>query len=83
MNAAEEIAQVVENNVASLLGLEEGAQMDRRRRLEAMGLDSLLAMDLLSTLEAKYGALPDTVLRDYPTIQQLADYLHGRQAHKK
>ncbi len=71
----ETIAREIEDNLTGLLGLEAGAHIDRKRRLKTIGMDSLLAMDLLAALEPRYGELPETVLRDHPTVQDLAEYL--------
>jgi rhizoxin synthesis polyketide synthase/nonribosomal peptide synthetase RhiB len=74
------IARELEENLSSLLGLDAGTRIDPKRRFEAMGVDSLLGFDLLTALEARYGALPETVLRDNPTLHQLTDYLHKKQS---
>lgn len=75
----EAIAQEIKENLASLLGWEAGATIEPTKRFEAMGLDSLLAMDLLSALEARYGTLSETLLRDYNSIERLTDYLHKKK----
>jgi acyl carrier protein len=69
------IAREIEENLTSLLGLDPGAAIDPDKRFSAMGLDSLLAIDLITVLETRHGALPDTVLRDNPTVNRLTDYL--------
>lgn len=71
----ESIAREIEDNLTSLLGLDAGTRIDRKRKLKTVGMDSLLAMDLLTALEARHGQLPETVLRDHPTVQELAEYL--------
>ncbi len=73
------IAVDLEDTIRSLLGMNADAPLDGRRRLEALGLDSLLAMDLLSALEKRYGSLPETVLRDHPTVHSLADFLRKKK----
>jgi len=69
------IAKEIEESLISLLGLEAGTQIDRKRRLRMLGVDSLVAMDLITSLETRHGQLPDTVIRDHPTVHDLAEYL--------
>lgn len=76
----ESIAREIEENLAGLLGFEAGARIDRKRKLRLLGMDSLVAMDLLTALEAHHGQLPETVLRDHPTLQELAEFLFKRQS---
>ncbi len=78
LRSRQDVARDVEENLSSLLGFEAGTRIDPAKRFEAMGLDSLLAMDLLTALEARYGALPETVLRDYNTVDRLTDFLNKR-----
>lgn len=40
-----------------------------------MGIDSLISMELLKPIKAKIGYLPATILFEYPTIRQLAEYV--------
>lgn len=40
-----------------------------------MGIDSLISMELLKPIKEKTGYLPATILFEYPTIRQLAEYL--------
>lgn len=42
------------------------------------GVDSILALDLTTELEARFGPMDRTVLFEYPTIQKLARYLASR-----
>lgn len=74
----EAIVRELEEQLASLLGLDTQIPIDRKKRLDAMGMDSILALDFLATLEPKHGLLPGTVLEDNPTVGQLAAYLHER-----
>ena len=74
------VTRALDEDVGTLLGLEAGAPIDRRRRLDTMGLDSLMAMDLLALLEGRYGSLPQDLIRDNPTIQLLTDALVARLA---
>jgi len=75
----ESIAKEIEENLTSLLGLETGATIDRKRRLRLLGVDSLIAFDLITALEARHGELADTVVRDHPTVQELAEFLYQQK----
>lgn len=75
----EEIVRELEDTLSSLLGLEEGTPIDVDRRFQAMGLDSLLSIDLLASLQSRHGTLPVDVLNDHPTLGKLARYLWARQ----
>jgi acyl carrier protein len=65
----------VQTEVARVLGLESN-QLDLKEGLFQMGMDSLMAVELKSRLEAGLGcALPSTLTFDYPTIEALTAYL--------
>lgn len=72
------IAQDLERTLVEVLGFEAGAQIDHRRDLKSIGLDSLLALDFTLALEPRFGKLPETTLKDHPTIAALAAYLETR-----
>lgn len=78
--AHDSIARELELTLVDVLGFEAGARIDRARPFKAIGLDSLLAMDFALALEPRFGKLPETTLKDYPTIAALAAYLHERPA---
>jgi amino acid adenylation domain-containing protein len=63
------------DKVAGVLELEPG-RVDPERPLDGLGLDSLMAIELKSAVEADLGrSLPLTALMEGPTIRQLADRL--------
>lgn len=54
-------------------------RIDRQRPLKALGLDSLMALELRNRLEVESGlTLSATIAWNYPTIAVLAEYLAGR-----
>jgi len=54
-------------------------QIDVRKGLFDLGMDSLMSVELKSRLEATTGcALPATLTFKYPTVVALADFLGGR-----
>lgn len=62
--------------VAKVLGINSGQAIDTQRGLFEMGLDSLMSVELKSRLEACVEkSLPSTLIFNYPTIADLADYL--------
>ena len=78
-DARDAVTSDVEEQLSSLLGLKAGTRLDPRKPFRLMGLDSLLAVDLLIVLEKKYGELPESVFDDHPTLEQLTEYLvHSR-----
>jgi acyl carrier protein len=62
-------------DVGQILGLSPG-DIDAERGLFDMGMDSLMALDVKTRLEAAVGArLPSTLTFNYPTVTALAGYL--------
>ena len=58
------------------LGLDQSEPLDRRRPLNEMGLDSLMAIGMRGKLSSALGQiLPATLLFNYPTIEALSEYL--------
>jgi acyl carrier protein len=73
------IVQEVGTIVGAILGVAPGTTVDTTEEMSAMGVDSLIAMDLISALESKVGCkLEDNVVDEHPTVEQLADYLFRR-----
>jgi myxalamid-type polyketide synthase MxaB len=61
--------------VARVLGLKSGSEIDARTPLVDLGLDSLMAVELANQLRATTGAkLRVTQLFDHPSIDALSDY---------
>lgn len=64
------------SQLARVLGFASAADVDTRREFLAMGVDSLLAVDLRNRLESDLGrALPVTLVFDHPTLEAVADHL--------
>jgi len=63
-----------------ILGLNQSYFIDERQPLLKMGLDSLMAVDFRNRLSAALRRnLTATLLFDYPTIGELADFLDARE----
>ncbi len=68
----------VNDQVVKVVGLAAGQAIDPRQPLNELGLDSLMAVELRNLLGASLNvqpALPATLVFDYPTIDDLTDYL--------
>jgi NADPH:quinone reductase-like Zn-dependent oxidoreductase/malonyl CoA-acyl carrier protein transacylase len=66
------------DHVVSSLGLNPQRALDLKQPLSELGLDSLMAVELRTRIARGLGtarSLPATLLFDYPTIADLADYL--------
>ena len=69
------LAAHVRGEAATVLGLSE-TRIDPEQGLFDMGMDSLMAVDLKTRLEAAIGhRLPSTLTFNYPTVAALAGYL--------
>jgi acyl transferase domain-containing protein/NADPH:quinone reductase-like Zn-dependent oxidoreductase/acyl carrier protein/NADP-dependent 3-hydroxy acid dehydrogenase YdfG len=67
---------LVTRETAKVLGLDAGGPIDTARPLVDMGLDSLLAIELVGALRKATGrGLPATLVFDHPTIDALAAHL--------
>lgn len=58
------------------LGISEDEEIDRDLPFSALGMDSLLAIELRNTLSGRFHSqFPSTILFDHPTLRTLAHYL--------
>jgi acyl carrier protein len=74
----DEIARIVNEFVVSILGHPAGMQIDPQRSLKVIGVDSLMGMDLTKMLQERFQvSLPEDMVNDYPTLDQLVGYLEG------
>ncbi len=72
----QQIADAVALEVAGLLGRNNG-QLARNAPLHAMGIDSLMAIDLTRKLSLLFDAkLPSTLIFDHPTVQAVARHIN-------
>jgi acyl carrier protein/NADP-dependent 3-hydroxy acid dehydrogenase YdfG len=63
-------------HVARILGVESDTVLDADRGLFEMGMDSLMSVELKSSLERACGQrLPSTLTFNYPTIRALSQFL--------
>jgi myxalamid-type polyketide synthase MxaE and MxaD len=66
----------IQHEVASVLGLDRSQLPEPEQGFFAMGMDSLMAVELIRRLQASLGStLPSTLIFEYATIAALADYL--------
>ena len=67
---------VVENEVKQVLALDNASRPDPQQGLFEMGMDSLMALELRTRLEARVShALPATLAFDCPDIRSIAQFL--------
>jgi myxalamid-type polyketide synthase MxaE and MxaD len=66
----------VSAQVARILGIEVDGGIDIDRGLFEMGMDSLMSVEVKSSLERAFGArLPSTLTFNYPTVRALSQFL--------
>ncbi|MFB9465566.1 acyl carrier protein, partial [Streptomyces cinereospinus] len=69
--------ETVRGEVAAVLGHDSVTEIDVEAELMDLGFDSLTAVELRNRLNALTGLrLSSTLVFDYPTTQELAEYLH-------
>lgn len=70
------LARYLQEQARAALGIDPATPIDSRQPLNELGLDSLRAIGMRSTLSTAVGrTLPATILFDYPTIEGLTGYL--------
>jgi myxalamid-type polyketide synthase MxaB len=66
----------VKSQLAKVLGLNSGAQIDLQEGFADLGMDSLMAVELRNRLQDNLGcSIPSTLAFDYPTVEALVNYL--------
>ncbi len=70
------LLEYIRGKAAHVLGTDKVRGIDLHEPLQAMGLDSLMAVELRNQLSQSVGQnLPATLLFEYPTINELTNYL--------
>ncbi len=78
------LKEVLRSEIASVLGHSATASIDQRQQFQALGFDSLSAVELRNNLNRITGKpLPATLLFDFPTPQDLAAHLNQELAGVK
>jgi NADPH:quinone reductase-like Zn-dependent oxidoreductase len=76
------VVAFVHDEVARVLGLGPAQALDPHQALSALGLDSLMVVELRNALNAATGqALPAGIVFQYPTIDAVAGYVFGLLEH--
>ena len=78
ISADEILTDYVREQVATVLGLDLGQQIDQYKPLNELGVDSLMAVELRNRLGAGLELqqrLPATLIFKYPTIEAVVKYL--------
>jgi acyl transferase domain-containing protein/NAD(P)-dependent dehydrogenase (short-subunit alcohol dehydrogenase family)/acyl carrier protein len=70
------LASLLCDQIAAILGQNAPTHLDPQQPLLALGLDSLMAVELRNSLASITGhSLPATLLFDYPTVDAISTYL--------
>ncbi|MBU6536746.1 acyl carrier protein, partial [Streptomyces mayonensis] len=76
-----ELVDLVQDEVAEILGHEDSREIDVDRALQELGFDSLSAVELRNRLNKVCGMrFANTVVFDYPSVGALAGFLDGQLA---
>ncbi|NKD87399.1 SDR family NAD(P)-dependent oxidoreductase [Haematospirillum sp. 15-248] len=68
------IEDFLRQTIADVLQFDPG-EIECDMPFSEMGIDSLISMELLKPIKARTGYLPATILFEYPTVRQLAQYV--------
>jgi acyl carrier protein len=69
------LVQFLQQQLATVMGMADAAQIDPSEPLFALGLDSLMALELMVLLENNLGVrLTESLVFEHPTVEDLARY---------
>ena len=72
------LLEEIRKRIAAVLALDSADDVDPDVRIFALGLDSIMALELKMGFEREFGLhLPATLIFDYPTPRLLSNYLFG------
>ena len=74
------IKKLLLKRIRTVLGCPDNLELDPNCDLEYLGLDSLMAVELLNQLRIDFRpilALPPTLLFDYPSVDQLVEFIRS------
>lgn len=75
------VTELVRGKVAAALHCDDAESVDTTAELVSLGFDSLMAMEVKSGLESAFRlALPASLAFDYPSVQQLTEFVNGQLA---
>ena len=73
------VNEAVRGRIATLLHFDDVSDISPQARFTDLGVDSLTAVELKNALESTFGTpLPTSVVFDYPTVANLAEYLEAQ-----
>ena len=71
-----QLRELIQREIAAVLGLEAEVRVDPAKGFFALGMDSLTAVEMRNRLQTQMGhTLPSTVVFDHPSTEALAQHL--------